>query len=60
MNRKSKTQRIGNYYVKIKQGSRNQFVNVVPRHKLYKRAAAKGLFGNVVDFLKSKFTKSFK
>ena len=54
-----KVQRVGNYYVKVKQGVRNQFVNVVPKHKLYKRAA-KGLFGNVVDFLKSKFTKYFK
>lgn len=55
-----KVQRIGNYYVKIKQGSRNQFVNVVPRHKLYKRATAKGMFGNVLDFLKSKFAKKSK
>ena len=55
-----KVQRIGNYYVKVKQGSRNQFVNVVPRHKLTKRVAGKGLFGNVLDFLKSKFAKKFK
>lgn len=60
MNRKSKTQRVGNYYVKVKQGVRKQHTNVVPRHKLYKRAAGKGLFGNVLDFLKSKFTKLTK
>ena len=56
----SKTQRVGNYYIKIKQGTRNQFVNVVPYYKLYRRAAAKGLFSNVLDFLKSKFAKSSK
>ena len=55
-----KVQRVGNYYVKVKQGTRSQFVNVVPRHKLYKRAAAKGLFSNVLDFLKSKFAKLTK
>ena len=55
-----KVQRIGNYFVKVKQGARNQFVNVVPVHKLYRRAADKGLFGNVLDFLKSKFAKKSK
>ena len=55
-----KVQRVGNFFVKIKQGSRNQFVNVVPRHKLYKRTAGKGLFGSVLDFLKSKFAKKSK
>ena len=33
-----KVQRVGNYFVKVKQGSRNQFVNVVPRHKFYKNS----------------------
>ena len=56
----SKTQRVGNYYIKIKQGTRNQFVNVVPYYKLYRRAAAKGLFSNILDFLKSKFAKKSK
>lgn len=56
----SKTQRVGNYYIKVKQGSRNQYVNVVPYYKLYKRTAAKGMFGNVLDFLKSKFAKLTK
>lgn len=60
MNKIPKTQRVGNYYIKVKQGSRNQFVNVVPRHKLYKKAASKGLFSNVLDFLKSKFAKLTK
>ena len=54
-----KVQRVGNYYVKVKQGVRDQFVNVVPKHKLYKKAA-KGLFSNVLDFLKSKFAKLTK
>lgn len=55
-----KAQRVGNYFVKIKQGVRKQHTNVVPRHKLYDRAAAKGMFGNVLDFLKSKFAKKSK
>lgn len=55
-----KVQRVGNYFVKIKRGSRNQYVNVVPRHKLYKRAAAKGMFGNFLDFLKAKTAKKSK
>lgn len=56
MNRESKTQRIGNYYVKIKQGARSQFVNVVPRHKLTKRPS-RGLFLSALDYLKSKLGK---
>ena len=51
-----KVQRIGNYYVKVKQGSRNQFVNVVPRHKLTKRPS-RGLFLNVLNYIKSKLGK---
>ena len=51
-----KVQRVGNYYVKVKQGSRNQFVNVVPRHKLYKRPS-RGLFLKALDYLKSKLGK---
>lgn len=55
-----KVQRVGNYFAKVKQGSRNQYVNVVPRHKLYKRAAAKGMFDNFLDLLKAKIAKKSK
>ena len=54
-----KVQRVGNYFVKVKQGSRNQFVNVVPRHKLTKKPS-RGLFLSALDFLKAKFAKSSK
>lgn len=51
-----KVQRVGNYYVKVKQGARSQFVNVVPRHKLTKRPS-RGLFLSALDYLKSKLGK---
>lgn len=55
MNKIPKTQRVGNYYIKVKQGSRNQFVNVVPRHKLYNRKVQPGLVATYWDILKAKF-----
>ena len=51
-----KVQRVGNYYVKVKQGARSRFVNVVPRHKLTKRPS-RGLFLKALDYLKSKLGK---
>ena len=51
-----KVQRVGNYYVKVKQGARSQFVNVVPRHKLTKRPS-RGLFLNALNYIKSKLGK---
>lgn len=51
-----KVQRVGNYYAKVKQGSRSQCVNVVPRHKLTKRPS-RGLFLSALDYIKSKFGK---
>lgn len=56
MNKIPKVQRVGNYYVKVKQGARSQFVNVVPRHKLTKRPS-RGLFLSALDYLKSKLGK---
>lgn len=50
-----KVQRVGNYFTKVKQGVRNQFVNVVPRHKLYNKRAEPNLFAAYWAMLKSKF-----
>ena len=49
-----KVQRVGNYFVKVKQGVRQQCTNVVPRSKLYNRKAGPGLFATYWNMLKSK------
>ena len=50
-----KAQRVGNFFVKIKQGVRQQHINVVPRSKLYSRKAEPGLFATYWDIFKAKF-----
>ena len=50
-----KAQRVGNFFVKIKQGVRQQHTNVVPRSKLYNRKAGLGLFADYWDIFKAKF-----
>ena len=49
-----KTQRVGNFFVKIKQGVRQQHINVVPRSKLYNTKAQPGLFAAYWRMLKYK------
>ena len=49
-----KVQRVGNYFVKVKQGVRQQCTNVVPRSKLYNRKAGPGLFATYWSMFKSK------
>lgn len=39
-----KVQRVGNFFVKIKQGVRQQYINVVPKGKLYNTKAKPSLF----------------
>ena len=50
-----KVQRVGNFFVKIKQGVRQQHINVVPRSKLYDTKAKSDLFAYYWDVLKAKF-----
>ena len=50
-----KAQRVGNFFVKIKQGVRQQYINVVPKSKLYSRRAKPDLFADYWDILKAKF-----
>ena len=50
-----KVQRVGNFFVKVKQGVRQQHINVVPKSKLYSRKAKPGLFADYWDMLKAKF-----
>ena len=50
-----KVQRVGNFFVKVKQGVRQQYINVVPRSKLYNRKAKPGLFATYWDIFKAKF-----
>ena len=47
-----KAQRVGNYFVKVKQGVRQQFTNVVPYSKLYTRKPKPGLFAAFFNMLK--------
>ena len=47
-----KAQRVGNFFVKIKQGVRQQHINVVPRSKLYDTKANPGLFATFFNMLK--------
>ena len=49
-----KVQRVGNFFVKIKQGIRQQCTNVVPYSKLYNTKAQSGLFAVYWRMLKSK------
>ena len=49
-----KAQRVGNFFVKVKQGARQQYINVVPKGKLYNRKAQPGLFATYWSMLKSK------
>ena len=49
-----KVQRIGNFFVKIKQGVRQQHINVVPKSKLYNIKAQPGLFAAFFNMLKTK------
>ena len=50
-----KVQRVGNFFVKVKQGVRQQHTNVVPRSKRYNRKAEQALFANYWNMLKAKF-----
>ena len=49
-----KAQRVGNFFVKIKQGVRQQHINVVPKSKLYNTKAQRGLFAAYWSMLKAK------
>ena len=49
-----KAQRVGNFFVKVKQGVRQQHTNVVPKSKLYNRKAGPGLFAAYWGMLKYK------
>ena len=49
-----KAQRVGNFFVKVKQGVRQQYVNVVPKSKLYSTKAQPGLFVAYWGMLKYK------
>ena len=49
-----KAQRVGNFFVKVKQGVRQQCTNVVPYSKLYNTKAQLGLFATYWRMLKSK------
>ena len=50
-----KVQRVGNYFVKVKQGDRQQCINVVPKSKLYNRKVQPGLVATYWDIFKAKF-----
>ena len=47
-----KAQRVGNFFVKIQQGVRQQYTNVVPYSKLYTTKAKPGLFATFFNMLK--------
>ena len=47
-----KVQRVGNFFVKVKQGVRQQYTNVVPYNKLYTRKPEPGLFTAFFNMLK--------
>ena len=49
-----KAQRVGNFFVKVKQGVRQQYINVVPKSKLYNTKAQPGLFAAYWGMLKYK------
>lgn len=48
-------QRVGNYYVKVKQGIRKQCTNVKPYYKVNKPAKQPNLFANILNAIKAKF-----
>lgn len=50
-----KVQRVGNYFVKVKQGVRQQYTNVVPKNKFYAKQPEPGLFAAYWAMLKSRF-----
>ena len=50
----AKVQRVGNFFVKVKQGVRQQHINVVPKSKLYTTKAKPGLFAAYWGMLKYK------
>ena len=50
-----KVQRVGNFFVKVKQGVRQQYINVVPKSKHYNRKAKPGLFATYWVIFKAKF-----
>ena len=49
-----KVQRVGNFFVKIKQGVRQQFTNIVPYSKRYTSKAVPGLFATLINSLKTR------
>ena len=49
-----KVQRVGNFFVKIQQGARQQYTNVVPYSKLYTTKANPGLFATFFNMLKTR------
>ena len=49
-----KAQRVGNFFVKIRQGVRQQYTNVVPYSKLYTTKANPGLFATFFNMLKTR------
>ena len=49
-----KAQRVGNFFVKIQQGVRQQYTNVVPYSKLYTTKANPGLFATFFNMLKTR------
>ena len=51
-----KAQRVGNFFVKVKQGVRQQYTNIVPKSKLYNTKAQPGLFAIYWNMLKSKLS----
>ena len=52
--KRPKVQRVGDYYVKVKQGSRKQYLNVVPRHKLIRKPLDPNVFATLWDNFKAK------
>ena len=49
-----KVQRVGNFFVKVTQGVRQQFTNVVPYSKLYTSKAVPGLFAALFNSFKTR------
>ena len=50
-----KVQRVGNFFVKVKQGVRQHYTNIVPKTKLYTRKPEPGLFATYWAMLRSRF-----
>ena len=49
-----KVQRVGNFFVKVKQGVRQQYTNVVPYSKFYNIKAKPSLFAAYWNMLKTR------